>query len=383
MDDTGKQFHSERTAATTKSDTQSRTARAPKPSFDSFLEEWRNNLIDGNANNIGKLRALLKAGCVGDLKPEESAQLYDSLIQNITAAERLGVVLATQRRLARVNGISRALLDRLRLHFSEAIEYQSDDFAAANGSQAIERFVESNAPRIGKSSESDQLTAGQRERPEPVRERIRDDSWLRQFFVCLCVESEQKVFLSGLIAVGKWWLARHAPAFVKNHDDANLSRAVSNALSAPSISRQRWELLFAGIVPLEHQFAVLLNRELELIRRVRSQDAEVESLRSERVNLVNRIASEEAAKHAAQDDVSRLQQTLNEANEKYQLLDQHWRAVSDQSLKKQSGSFRERIGHEVQEVLLSLERQTPNVSMALLRLKRIDEIVSNSGSREE
>jgi chromosome segregation ATPase len=170
---------------------------------------------------------------------------------------------------------------------------------------------------------------------------------------------------------------------MKDHDDANLSRAVSNALSAASISRQRWELLFAGIIPLERQFAVLLNRELELIRRVRSQDAEIESLRRERVNLVNRLASEEAAKNAAQDDMSRLQQALNEANEKYQLLDQHWRAVSDQSLKKQSGSFRERICHEVQEALLSLERQTPNVSMALLRLKRIDEIVSNSGSREE
>jgi hypothetical protein len=382
MDDTEKQFHSERTAATAKSDAQSKTARTPKPSSDSFLEEWRNSLIDGKAN-IGKLRALLTAGCIGDLRPEQIAQLYESLIQNITAAERLAVVLATQRRLGRANGISRALLNRLRLHFSEAIEYQSDDFAAANGSQAIERFVETNAPRTIKSSESDQFTAGKRERAEPTKERIRDDSWLRQFFVCLCTESEQRVFLSGLIAVGKWWLAGNAPAFMKDHDDANLSRAVSNALSAASISKQRWELLFAGIVPLERQFAVLLNRELELIRRVRSQDTEIESLRRERVNLVNRFASEEAAKNAAQDDVSRLQQALNEANEKYQLLDQHWRAVSDQSLKKQSGSFRERIGHEVQEALLSLERQTPNVSMALLRLKRIDEIVSNSGSREE
>jgi uncharacterized protein YlxW (UPF0749 family) len=122
---------------------------------------------------------------------------------------------------------------------------------------------------------------------------------------------------------------------------------------------------------------------VELIRQVRSQDAEIEIARREKSSLENRVASEQEGKSAAQAEVKKLQEALKEANEKYLLLDQHWRAVSDQNLQKQSGSFRERIGHELQEALLSLERPTPNVSMALLRLKRINEIVRNAGSSEE
>jgi len=170
---------------------------------------------------------------------------------------------------------------------------------------------------------------------------------------------------------------------LKDHDDVNLIKCFSNALSGGGISRQRLELLFTGIIPLERQFAALRNSELELIRQVRSQDAQIEIARREKSILENRVASEQEGKSAAQAEAGRLQEALKEANQKYQLLDQHWRAVSDQNLRKQSGSFRERIGHELQEALLSLERPTPNVSMALLRLKRINEIVRDPGSSEE
>jgi hypothetical protein len=62
------------------------------------------------------------------------------------------------------------------------------------------------------------------------------------------------------------------------------------------------------------------------------------------------------------------------------LLDQHWRAVSEQNLNKQGGSYRERIGHELQEALLSLGRETPNVAMGLVRLKRIEAILKDEKS---
>jgi regulator of replication initiation timing len=212
---------------------------------------------------------------------------------------------------------------------------------------------------------------------------ITADSWLRRFFVCLCAENEPKVFINGTIAAGKWWLALHSPVFAEGRGDANLARAFSNAICAGAVSRQRLELIFTGIGPLQQQFTALLNRELELTRRVQNRDAEIDDLTREKTDLESRLATLEVDKAAAQERSTELQQSLTEAEERYHLLDQHWRAVSEQSLNKQSGSFRERIGHELQEALLSLQRESPNVSMALLRLKRIDEILKNATPREE
>jgi len=356
--------------------------RPPKPTFELFLEQWRASLAVGKGG-LGQIRSMLKKGFAGEAKHEYLLQLCDALTQNSAAAERIAVVLATQTRLGKLNSLSRSLLEQIRMRFCAGIEYHSDEFGGANGAQAVERFVESNAPRRRGNNRRDQPATGEQGRSTTEQSELTADSWLRQFFVCLCAEAEPKVFFNGTIAAGKWWLALNSRALAQGRDDVNLARAVSNCLSTGTVSKQKLELIFTGINPLQHQFATLLNRELELSRRVQNRDAEIERLERGKADLEYGLAAAQAEATAARNTAAQTQQSLNEAQEKYQLLDQHWRAVSDQNLKKQSGSFRERVGLELQEALLSLERQTPNISMALRRLKRIDEILKGSGAREE
>ncbi len=355
--------------------------RRPKPAFDLFLEQWRASLADGKGC-IGRVRSLLKKGFTGDVKQEYVLQLSDALMQNLGTAERLAVLLATQSRIGKLNFLSRSLLEQIRTQFGSLIDYHSDDFAGTNGAYAVERFVETNAPQRRGTDNKGQHGAADEGRMAGGPE-ITADSWLRRFFVCLCSENEPKVFLNGTIAAGRWWLSLHSRVFVQARGDTNLARAFSNVLCAGAVSRPRLELIFTGIGPLQQQFTALLNRELELARRVQNRDAQIDALTREKTDLESCLATLEVDKAAAQERSTELQQSLTEAEERCHLLDQHWRAVSEQSLDKQGGFFRGRIGHELQEALLSPQRESPNVSMALLRLKRIDEILKNATPREE
>jgi hypothetical protein len=51
--------------------------------------------------------------------------------------------------------------------------------------------------------------------------------------------------------------------------------------------------------------------------------------------------------------------------------------VSEQELAKQSGSFREKVSQELEETLLALDRENPNLEIALRRLRRIDDILKS------
>jgi septal ring factor EnvC (AmiA/AmiB activator) len=147
------------------------------------------------------------------------------------------------------------------------------------------------------------------------------------------------------------------------------------AFSLPSISLSKLDLAISGVETVDAQFREMLSRELNLQRQVRTQQDGINALQTQVSSLDRDLAQarEESGQRATR--LSELTQLLAEADERYRLLDQHWRGVSEQELAKQSGSFREKVSQELEETLLALDRENPNMEIALRRLRRIEDIL--------
>jgi septal ring factor EnvC (AmiA/AmiB activator) len=147
------------------------------------------------------------------------------------------------------------------------------------------------------------------------------------------------------------------------------------AFSLPSISLSKLDLAISGVETVDAQFREMLSRELNLQRQVRTQQDGINALQTQVSSLDSDLAQarEESGQRATR--LSELTQLLAEADERYRLLDQHWRGVSEQELAKQSGSFREKVSQELEETLLALDRENPNMEIALRRLRRIEDIL--------
>jgi predicted RNase H-like nuclease (RuvC/YqgF family) len=120
----------------------------------------------------------------------------------------------------------------------------------------------------------------------------------------------------------------------------------------------------------------MLNRELNLERQIRAQQDSIDGLNRRLAEIGSDLDSAHAEGEKKTARIAELERSLAEAEERYQLLDRHWRGVSEQELTKQSGSFREKVSQELVEALLALDRETPNLEIALRRLRRIQEILT-------
>jgi hypothetical protein len=60
--------------------------------------------------------------------------------------------------------------------------------------------------------------------------------------------------------------------------------------------------------------------------------------------------------------------------------EEHWSVVSKQQLAGVVSKLRNEIEHETKEIILSLDRGTPNTDMALQRSRRIEKILEKSKS---
>jgi hypothetical protein len=74
---------------------------------------------------------------------------------------------------------------------------------------------------------------------------------------------------------------------------------------------------------------------------------------------------------------------LADAANRYQLLDEHWKRSSAVSMARKVGTLSEEMGHEVQEAILSLDRESPNLIMALNRLRRLQSIIQRQAGQDK
>jgi hypothetical protein len=270
-----------------------------------------------------------------------------------TLAERLVLPLAVQERFGKLKPLAHRILAELRTSFASGINYDPREFSGYRAPRAIEDWVVEHAPSA------------------PASER---DSWFRRFATCLLKDSEPKTVLVGLVAASRRWAS--SKGLRSSAEDATFVRGIALALSPPAIGSSKLELILAGVAAVEEQFRQMLNRELNLERQIRTQEDSIDGLNKRLSELEGNLGAALADGEKKTARIAELEQSLAEAEERYNLLDRHWRGVSEQELTKQSGTFRAKVSLELVEALLALDRENPNLEIALRRLRRIQEILA-------
>jgi hypothetical protein len=328
-----------------------KTKKPAKVDPETFVANWRQALAS-EKDPVPKLRTMARVGFQGEVNGEHISQLVASLAEHRTVAERLVLPLAVQERFGKLKPLARRFLAEFRASFESGINYDRKEFSGYRAPRAIEDWVVEHAPS------------------SPASER---DSWLRRFAVCLLKDSEPKTVLVGLVAASRRWAS--SKGLKSSAEDATFVRGIALALGPPAIGSNKLELILAGVAAVEEQFRQMLNRELNLERQIRTLQDSIDGLNKRILELEGSLASALADGEKKTARIAELEQSLSEAEERYNLLDRHWRGVSEQELTKQSGSFREKVSQELVEALLALDRENPNLEIALRRLRRIQEIL--------
>ncbi len=328
-----------------------KTKKSAKPDPDTFMANWRQALAS-EKDPVPKLRTMVRVGFEGEVNAEHVSQLVASLAAHRTVAERLVLPLAVQERFGKLKPLARRLVAELRITFESGIKYDQSEFSGYRAPRAIEDWVIEHAPTT------------------PASER---DSWFRRFAVCLLKDSEPKTVLVGLVAASRRWAS--SKGLKSKAEEATFVRGLALALGPPAIGANKLELILAGVTAVEEQFRQMLNRELSLERQLRTQRDNIDGLNRRASELESSLAAALADGETKTARIAELEQSLSEAGERYNLLDRHWRGVSEQELTKQSGSLREKVSQELVEALLALDRENPNLEIALRRLRRIQEIL--------
>jgi hypothetical protein len=82
------------------------------------------------------------------------------------------------------------------------------------------------------------------------------------------------------------------------------------------------------------------------------------------------------------DQVSLAQREVEKEKERFKVLDEHWTRRLERELKGQSYDFAKSFGHEVREIALSLERENPNLEMALGRVRNMEAYLKKIGETQ-
>ncbi len=328
-----------------------KTKKPAKVDPETFLANWRHALAS-EKDPVPKLRTMVRVGFQGEVNGEHVSQLVASLAEHRTVAERLVLPLAVQERFGKLKPLARRFLAEFRTSFENGINYDPREFSGYRAPRAIEDWVVEHAPSA------------------PASDR---DSWFRRFAACLLNDSEPKTVLVGLVAASRRWAS--SKNLKSSAEEATFVRGIAVALSPPAIGSNKLELILAGVAAVEEQFRQMLNRELSLERQIRTQQDSIDGLNRRVSGLEDSLAAALADGEKKTARIAELEHSLSEAEERYNLLDRHWRGVSEQELTKQSGSFREKVSQELVEALLALDRENPNLEIALRRLRRIQEIL--------
>jgi len=194
--------------------------------------------------------------------------------------------------------------------------------------------------------------------------------------VCLLKDTEPKVLISGLVASTESWMSSSRKTLTKKKSaEQSFVHGIVQALSSPTIGAGRLGLALSGVQAVEDQFQDMLSRESGLQRQIRTQQDEINDYEKRVTKLDEDLVQVREESSQRNTRIAELTKSLADGQERYRLLDQHWRGVSEQELAKQSGSFREKVSQELREALLALDRDNPNLEMALRRLRRIEDIL--------
>ena len=339
------------------------------------MTKFLDTASDDPAKAARELHAQLKRGYVREIKPEQVRSLAEELLVKWAIGERLAVRLAVERRFGKPNLASKTMLNIFQGVFTRSLEFEASNFSGPRAVEAIEAWIEHNSST---KLSSDCLPTRDQLPPHSV-EQLPPDSWFRRVFVCLSAHPEERVFVFGLLAVARHWVDLYKKKRGKGAtNDRDLATIVSGVLLNAKLSSQRLEPVLAGAASIEEQNRQIRREETNLIRRLEHHQNRCDKLEQSNSELVANIEDLTQTNDDRNARIGQLEKNLAEAKNRYELLNQHWEGASQTKLEQQSASFSDSVGHELEEARLSLDRDSPNIEMALRRLDRIREIIGSN-----
>lgn len=181
--------------------------------------------------------------------------------------------------------------------------------------------------------------------------------------------------MEGVLALLEVWAGRGKKKRPDSQLDSAWYRFVAGILGAEVPKTSRMDPILSALASNRTDLLAALDRELRITREISDARDEItrlkvveSDLRKERADALTTFESQSV-------EIEKLNRRISDAEDRYRLLDEHWKRSSATNLARKIGSLTEEIGHELQEALLSLDRETPNLKMALNRLRRLQSII--------
>lgn len=352
-----------------------KSRRQEKPRFQDFNTELQGRI----SSSIGKdqfadVYKALRKGFQEPITPEHLNQVCITLA-TWRDFSRFAVKLATEVAVGRPSGLMKRILSQIRRECARRCSFPINEISFVSGRrdsaylQAILSWVK------------DQSQA------TPV-----NDEFVRNAFVCIINEIpgfEDFCSVQSLLAEADAKIKASQVSkkkALKKNDGVNYyksyTKQIGAYLSAKKIVATRislsltvyqilteWKMKSdSRIEQLEHQ----LSRERTMAREYREG---LDVSEKERQKLGEEIGE-------LKGQVSLAQRELEKEKERFNVLDEHWTRRLERELKGQSYDFAKSFGHEVREIALSLERENPNLEMALGRVRNMESYLRKMGENQ-
>jgi len=337
-----------------------------KPSLDEFRIALQAATKVAGARAITKALAILQRGCAAEPEPEPVKAIVD-ILSAWQEVVQLAVRLSVTSRYGKLARFGKRVLISLRSAFSEAVGYPLATPDGLARDEFLCQWIEAQASTQTKAAASEPKPA---DSSEPAPE-VDPSSWFQMTFVCVLGEQNNHIVHKTL-----WCLLTQRcavelkPRQRRFQADREFTDLVVSVLSRPSASLlRRARLLLKLKEDTQATERKLWERVENATARAEASEDRERATSAELKEALTRI--EDARVSLGEKDVE-----LAKERERYQALDEHWQGASRAKLARFVTQVKSELGHEVTEALLSLERDEPNVAMALTRIKRMQQLIA-------
>ncbi len=360
-------------------------SRPPKPSFEQFLVGLRAAAAKPPRGGLPEVRRILNRGFIEKQNSHLVAQVAE-ILKAYPAADRWAALAAVAEIAGKLKRFQQQLLAEVRSHFARQIGFYELDVDGPGFKQRIEDWFLHSAPRRKSQPQQDAPAApptSAEPLPQPSTREMPFDSWLRWAFVCVLSKSSAERRMEGVLTLMELW-ARNANKNIReSQHESEWYRFIASVLGAEKPKSSRMAPVLNALHPLRNHLTGVLNRELTLCRDLAATRDEVAAQKQAEAAARRDLTDAQATIEEQIAQGGKLKQHLADAEERYRLLDDHWKRSSATNLARKIGGLRQEMGHEVQEAILSLGRDAPNVGMALNRLRRLEGIIKRQAAPEE
>jgi hypothetical protein len=159
-----------------------------------------------------------------------------------------------------------------------------------------------------------------------------------------------------------------------------IETALAELLSKKQPSRKQAVLIARSVQSMRDTVDMAVDQRRQAMSKVESLQQEIFKLQSEIREKKDQLKEQSESIETLRTQLSVAQDELRTAQGQVTGTEEHWSVVSKQQLAGVVSKLRNEIEHETKEIILSLDRGTPNTDMALQRSRRIEKILEKSKS---